>query len=60
MTHEDFDTSEQYTAYLRDIGERFTMFFRKRAHTLPLHIQIVCGMLSLPEIDDLLTKKPHL
>ena len=58
--HRDFNLSEEYSAYLHEVGNLFDLSFKKRSHTLPLHIQIVCGMLSLPEIDKLLTKKPHL
>ena len=58
--HQDFNLAEEYTAYLHDVGARFNFAFKKRSNTLPIHIQIVCGMLSLPDLDKLLTRKPHL
>ena len=58
--NQNFNLSEEYSAYLHEIGDRFELTFKKRRHTLPLHIQIVCGMLDWPDFEKLLIKKPHL
>ncbi|MBR4901993.1 MAG: ankyrin repeat domain-containing protein [Victivallales bacterium] len=53
-------TSKQYTDCLREIGNKFLDYFRNRSVSLPLHIQIVCGLLSLPDVEKLLSRKPYL
>ena len=53
----DIDLAEDYTAHLRQIGEEFLRFFRKRGQTLPLHIQIVCG---IDGWETILKAKPYL
>ena len=58
--NQNFNLSEEYSAYLQDVGDRFVLSFMKRRHTLPIHIQIVCGMLDWPDFEKLLIKKPHL
>lgn len=49
--------AEDYTEHLWDIGEPFLHSFSKRNQTLPIHVQIVCGISS---VWDLLKKKPYL
>ena len=56
----NFNCSEKYSQYLRDIGSKLDLLFRKRSHTFPIHIQIACGMLSFPDWEKILRKKPHL
>ena len=59
-TNSQYITARDYTEKLYTIGKLFLSLFKKRSHTLPLHIQIVCGQLSLPDIEKILLAKPHL
>ena len=56
----NFNCSKEYSQYLHDIGSKLDLLFRKRSHTFPIHIQIACGMLSFPDLEKILRKKPHL
>ena len=56
----EVNLGEDYSNYLRDIGNLFRNSFKYRWQTLPLQIQIVCGGMTLSEFRDLLKKKPHL
>ena len=53
----EINLAEDYTQHLLDIGEPFLQSFGKRSQTLPIHVQIVCGIAS---VWDLLKKKPYL
>lgn len=59
-THAKWITAEEYTECLQEIGEQFLRYFHKRRNSLPLHIQIVCGMLSLQDLKKMLAAKPYL
>ena len=59
-THKDIseiNLAKDYTEHLWDIGETFLQSFKKRSQTLPLHIQIVCGINGW---DTILKSKPYL
>lgn len=56
----EINLAQDYAMSLKEIGERYLHFFKKRSHTLPLHIQIACGLLSFPQLEDILRKKPYL
>lgn len=56
----ELNLAEDYSSYLTAIGDTFLDFFQKRSQTLPLHIQIVCGLLSDQQLEDILKKKPYL
>ena len=53
-------TSKDYTDCLQEIGYKFLDYFRNRSISLPLHIQIVCGLLSLSDVEKILLSKPYL
>lgn len=59
-TNSQWITAQEYTECLIEIGEKFLHYFHKRRNSLPLHIQIACGMLSLSELKEMLLAKPHL
>ncbi len=59
-TNNQHPTAEQYTECLQEIGTRFLDVFKKRSFSLPLHIQIVCGLLSVEDLEKLLSTKPYL
>lgn len=49
--------AKDYTEHLWDIGNPFLQSFKKRSQTLPLHIQIVCG---IDGWETILKSKPYL
>lgn len=49
--------AEDYTNHLWDIGKPFLQTFSKRSQTLPLHVQIVCG---IDGWETILKSKPYL
>jgi hypothetical protein len=53
----EINLAKDYTEHLWDIGKTFLQSFRKRSQTLPLHIQIVCG---IDGWDIILKSKPYL
>ena len=53
----EINLAKDYTKLLWDIGETFLQSFKKRSQTLPLHIQIVCG---IDGWDTILKSKPYL
>lgn len=53
----EINLAKDYTKYLREIGETYLRFFRKRGQTLPLHVQIVCG---ISDWEAILKSKPYL
>lgn len=53
----EINLAKDYTEHLWDIGKPFLQSFKKRTQTLPLHIQIVCGVDGWETI---LKSKPYL
>lgn len=53
----EINLAKDYTEHLWDIGKPFLQTFSKRSQTLPLHVQIVCGIDSWETI---LKAKPYL
>ena len=53
----EINLAKDYTKHLWDIGKTFLQSFKKRSQTLPLHIQIVCG---IDGWDTILKSKPYL